>query len=155
MKKNLIVLCLIFFITGFAIAQYGPGKTLYVRVNTVQLKSSAGRGSNVATLNYADVVTAIRTEGKFVEVRSADNASLIGWTASENFSTRRIIPGNATSVTAGEVALAGKGFNQEVEDTYKAQGELNYTDVDRVETIVADEAELMRFIRNGRLTAGE
>ena len=156
MKKNLVVIFLIFFITGFAAAQIGPGRTLYVSVKTVQLKSSTGvLAGNVATLNYGDEVTVVKAEGKFVEVKSAGNPSLTGWTASENFSTRRIISGNTASVTPGEVALAGKGFNREVEDIYKKQGTLNYTDVDRVETIVADEAELMRFIKEGRLSAGE
>ena len=58
-------------------------------------------------------------------------------------------------MTPGEVALAGKGFNQEVEDTYKAKGEYNFGDVDRVEAIVADEDELARFIKEGLLSAGE
>ena len=156
MKRKLIVFCLIFFVTGFATAQIGPGRTLYVSVKTVQLKSSTGsRAGNVATLNYGDQVTVISTEGKFVEVRSDGNPSLTGWTASENFSTRKIIAGNTTSVTPGEVALAGKGFNQEVENTYKAQGELNYTDVDKVETIMADEADILRFIEEGRLLVRE
>ena len=156
MKKILIVICLLFFVTGFAAAQIGPGRALYVSVKTVQLKSSTGLlASNTATINYGDEVTVIRVDGRYVQVRSAENASITGWTASENFSTRRIIPGNAPSATASEVALAGKGFNQEVENSYKAQGVFNYADVDRVEMITADIEELIRFIRDGRLSAGE
>ena len=74
MKKIIIVICFIFFITGMATAQVGPGRTLYVSVKTVSLKSSTGLlAGTVASLNYGDQVTVTRVEGKSVEVRSEEN----------------------------------------------------------------------------------
>jgi hypothetical protein len=90
-----------------------------------------------------------------VEVRSAANSSLTGWTASANLSARQIVPGNTATVSARETALAGKGFNQEVEDSYKKQGNLNYADVDRTEAITVSEANLKRFLEEGRLSTGD
>jgi len=156
MKKFLIAFCLILCITGFAAAQLSRGGTLYVAVKTVTLKSSTGFfASNRGTLNYGDRVTVLQINGKFAEVRSATNASLSGWTPSANLSARQIVSGNTATVSARETAMAGKGFNQEVEDSYKKQGNLNYTDVDRVEAITIGETNLRRFLEEGRLSMGD
>jgi hypothetical protein len=48
-----------------------------------------------------------------------------------------------------------KGFNQEVEDVYKAKGSLNYDDVDRTEAQDVSEEELYKFIVDGHLSLGE
>jgi len=153
MKKILVVICLAFFITGFAAAQVGPNATLYVAKKTIDLKSSAGK--ILGTLNYGDKVTVIKVDGKNVEVISAANPSLSGLAPSASFTTKKIITGNTSATSAKEVALAGKGFNQDIENSYNTQGELNFNDVDKVESITSDEAALMRFIEEGRLSTGK
>jgi hypothetical protein len=157
MKKCFIVLCLFLLITGFAAAQVSTGGTLYVSVRQVALKSSTGFfASTRGTLNYGDRVTVVRVNGRFVEVRSATNSSVTGWTASANLSARQVVAGNTSTATAREVALAGKGFNQEVEQSYRNQNRsLNYADVDRVEAVTVNETELRRFLEDGRLRMGE
>ena len=156
MKKILIAFCLTLCITGFAAAQLSRGGTLYVAVKTVTLKSSTGFfASNKGTLSYGDRVTVLQINGKFAEVRSAANTSLSGWTPTANLSARQIVSGNTATVSARETAMAGKGFNQEVEDTYKRQGNLNYADVDRVEAITVSETNLKRFLEEGRLSMGD
>jgi len=156
MKKLVIVFCLTLCITGFAAAQLARGGTLYVAIKTVSLKSSTGFfASNRGTLNYGDRVTVLQIDGRFAEVRSVTNASLTGWTASANLSARQIVPGNTATVSVRETAMAGKGFNQEVEDSYKKQGNLNYADVDRVEAITVSEANFRRFLEEGHLSMGD
>jgi len=156
MKKLLIFLCLTIFITGIVSAQVAAGGTLYVAVKTVNLKSSTGFfASNRGVLNYGDRVTVIQVSGKFVEVRSAVNSSLTGWTPSANLSAKQIVSGNTASVSARETALAGKGFNQEVEDAYKTQGKVNYADVDRTEAVRVSETDVRRFLEEGRLFMGD
>jgi len=157
MKKLLMVFCLALFITGLAAAQ-ARGSTMYVATKTTALKSSTGFFARTnATLNYGDRVTIIQVNGRFAEVRSATNTSLTGWTPVANLSTRQLVSGNQNSVTASEVALAGKGFNQEVENAYKTQGSLNYDDVDRVEgmSVSVSETSLMDFLQEGRLSMGD
>jgi len=58
MKRVLILLCLILFVTGLAAAQIFVGRTLYVSVKTLTLKSDTGffADSN-GTLEYGDRVT--------------------------------------------------------------------------------------------------
>jgi len=157
MKKALILLCLVLFAAGFAAAQVSAGGTLYVAVKTVTLKSGTGffAGSK-GTLNYGDRVTVIRVDGKFAEVRSAANASLTGWTATANLSAKQVISGSSSTASAKEVALAGKGFSQEVENSYKNQkNDLNYADVDKTEGITVNEEELKKFLEEGHLNMGE
>jgi hypothetical protein len=155
MKKLTFLLIMGLAAAGFAAAQIANGGTLYVAVKTVTLKSSTGFfASNRGTLNYGDRVTVIQVSGNFVEVRSV-NSSITGWTASANMSIRQIVSGNTSTLSARETALAGKGFNQEIEDAYKTKGALNYADVDRVEAITVTEAGLKDFLEKGHLSAGD
>jgi len=155
MKNFLVVFCLALFVTGFASAQVSVGGTLYVAVKNAALKSSTGFfASTRGTLNYGDRVTVIRVDGRFVEVRSTANSSLTGWIASANLSARQVVSGTTSTASAREVALAGKGFNQEVENSYKSQKNVNYADVDRTEMITVNEADLRRFLEEGRLSMG-
>ena len=156
MKRLIIVLVMGLLAVTFTAAQASSGGTMYVATKTLALKSSTGFfASNRGTLNYGDRVTVLRISGKFAEVRSAANSSLTGWTATANLSARQIVSGNTSTASAREVALAGKGFNQEVEDAYKTKGNLNYADVDRVEAITVNENDLRVFLQEGRLAMGD
>jgi len=156
MKKLVVLLIMCLAAAGFVSAQVASGGTLYVAVKTITLKSSTGFfASNRGTLNYGDRVTVLQVNGRFVEVRSAANSSMTGWAASANLSARQIVSGNTATVSQRETALAGKGFNQEVEDSYKKEGNLNYADVDRTEAIAVSEANLQRFLEDGRLSMGD
>ena len=157
MKRFLAVLCMVFLVAGFAAAQAQPGGTLYVSVKSAELKSGTGHFSNTkGHLDLGDQVTVVQVNGKNIEVRSVKNSSLTGWTSSANFSTRPVIAGASSTATAREVALAGKGLTREVEQEYKKQQQnLNYADVDKVEAITVNNAELKRFLDEGRLKTGE
>ncbi|MCL2175069.1 MAG: hypothetical protein FWB73_03385 [Treponema sp.] len=157
MKKILIIFCLVMLITGLAAAQVRAGGTLYVAVKEVALKSSTGFfASTTGKLNYGDRVAVVSVNGRFVQVRSAANSSITGWTASANMSAKQVTSGTSSTATAREVALAGKGFNQEVENSFRNQNRsLNYADVDRVEATRVDETALRRFLEEGRLRMGD
>jgi hypothetical protein len=155
-KKLIIAISLVLLVTGFAAAQVARGGTLYVAVKSVPLKTSTWFFAGTrGTLNYGDRVTVLQVSGKWVEVRSATNSSLSGWTQSANLSAKQIVSGNTSTASAKEIALAGKGFNQEVEDAYKTKGNLNYADVDNTEKITVSEAALLRFIEEGHLSTGD
>jgi len=157
MKKVLIIVSLALFVTGFAAAQAQKGGTLYVSVKNVALKAGTGFFSGTkGTLDLGDQVTVIQVSGKNVEVRSVKNSNITGWTAVTNFSSKQVVSGTSSTATAKEVALAGKGFSQEVEKSYRDQQKnLNYTDVDKVEAIKINEDELKRFLEDGRLKMGD
>lgn len=49
------------------------------------------------------------------------------------------------------MALAGKGFNEQVEREYRKQTDLDYTWVDRMAQITVTEEQMERFLREGKL----
>ena len=157
MKRSIILCVLCLCIIYAAAAQVSRGGTLYTAAKTVALKSSTGFfASTRGTLNYGEQVTVLQVNGKWVEVRSVSRSSLSGWTASSNFSSKRIVDtGTSTNASASDIALAGKGFNQEVENSYKTKGTLNYSDVDRTEAINVSIEDLYKFLLDGRLSMGE
>jgi len=184
MKKILVFLCLLLLVIGFASAQSAAaqpkpaqpaqpaaaqsktekitekmkeGKTLYVAVKTATLKSGIGAfAENKGTLSYGAKVTQIKVEGNFTEVKSVDNPSLTGWLTTASLTSKQIVAGSAASTTtAKEVALAGKGFSQEAEKTLSQKKDLNYADVDRTEAIVVRERDLKKFLEEGDLKMGK
>jgi len=156
MKRIFFVFMLVLFTAGFAVAQASKGGTMYVAVKSLALKASTGFfASTKGTLNYGDRVTILQVNGKNAEIRSVANSSLSGWTATANLSAKQIVSGNTNTASAKEVALAGKGFNQEVENAYKSKGKVNYADVDKVEKISVNETDLKKFLEDGRLAMGE
>ena len=53
------------------------------------------------------------------------------------------------------MALAGKGFNESVEKEYKAEGNVDYTWVERMQQIVVSPDQLAAFINQGGLSSPE
>jgi hypothetical protein len=156
MKRIIVVLMLCTLAAGMAAAQVVKGGTLYAAAKTVALKSSTGFFAGTrGTLEYGAQVTVLQVKGKWVEVQSVSKPSLSGWTAYANLSAKRIVSANTGLASAEEVALAGKGFNQEVENAYKADGKYNYEDVDKTEAQAIPEKELYDFLVEGRLSLGE
>jgi hypothetical protein len=156
MKKNLFVFCLALFVVASALPQAVKGGTMYVATKTVELKSSTGFFASArGTLAYGAAVSVLQIKGKWAEVKST-GSSVSGWTAVANLSAKRIVSSGGTGgATANEVALAGKGFNQEVENAYKSGGRLNYADVDRAEAQKVSKQELHSFIVEGHLSLGD
>jgi len=160
MKKILFAFCLILLIVGLAAAGGGgeaANRSMFVAVNSAELRSGTGVFTSlVGTLSYGDRVTVLQTSGRFAEVRSDANHSLRGWTAEANLTSRQVVPGAGGAATGREVAMAARGFNQEVEDSFRDQNrELNFADVDRVEAIRVDHDQLRRFLEEGRLAMGD
>jgi hypothetical protein len=173
MKKIFVFLSLTLLVIGFASAQSTAaqpavekpaektkdGKAFYVAVKTVTLKTGTGAfAENVkgGTLNYGAKVTQIKVDGNFMEVKSADNPSLTGWVTTASLTSKQVVAGGAASTTtAKEVALAGKGFSQEAEKSLSQKKELNYADVDKVEAIKVREKDVEKFLKEGDLKLGK
>ena len=157
MKKLIVFFLLILVITGFAAGQIARGQNAWVSARSVALKSSTGFfASNRGTVSYGDQVSVLQVSGRWAEVRTARTPAVTGWISTANLSSRRIVPSPSTGgATASELALAGKGFDRDIENAYRAEGNLNYADVDRTEAIRVSQDELLRFITEGRLARGD
>jgi len=149
--RRFLFLLVVAFCTSTVVFSQSGGNTRYVAVQTVVLKDSTGFfAKEVGKLPLGTVVTLLRDNGKWAEVRSGN---LTGWVLSASLSARRVAVSNS-SVTANDVALAGKGFSPDTEIEYKKNG-LDYSMVDTMEKIVVPTDDLLRFINEGRLAKGE
>jgi len=149
MKKFAVIIMVLLF-AGTAFSQ--TSQTRYVAVQNTVLKSSTGFfARNLQTLSFGDAVTLISTNGRWSQVSFGTQT---GWVASSDLSTRRIVTSNSSSISANEVALAGKGFSPEMEREYRNSG-LDYSIVDQMEQIEVSSDDLLLFIDEGRLSRGE
>jgi len=155
MKKLFILFALTILVSGALFAQISKGGTAWVAVKSAPVKSSTWFfASTRGTLDIGAQVTVLQVSGSWAEIRSDSNSSLSGWTSVNNLSSKRIVS-SGTGASASEVALAGKGFNQEVENSYKTEGNLNYADVDKTEAITVSQDDLYKFVVDGHLVTGE
>jgi len=154
--KRMFILCFLILLAGGALfAQIAKGGTAWVSSKTAPVKSSTWFFAGTrGTLQMGEQVSVLQVSGNWAEIRSASNSSLSGWVAVSNLSSKRIVSSGA-GASASEIALAGKGFNQEIENAYKTDGSLNYADVDKTEAITVIEDELLKFITDGHLVTGE
>lgn len=113
-------------------------------------------GKPVGNVAYGDRVDVLASQGDWRQVRSASGAT--GWIHSSALDSKRVAlaaaSGNDVQLAASsdEVALAGKGFSQEVETEYKKQNRnLDYAWVDRMVTFKVTDAEALRFLQEGGL----
>jgi uncharacterized protein YgiM (DUF1202 family) len=154
MKHAIIITLFCLCVTGLYAQK--AGDTLYVNVNSANLKSSTGFfASTTGKVAYGNDVRVLAVNGKWVQVRTAANVT--GWIAGSSLTTKRIsAQGNTANASAQEIALAGKGFSPEVESEYKKSGEnVNYDAVDAMEETDIPEEDLLTFIDDGRLLRGE
>jgi hypothetical protein len=158
MKRFVMIFGLTAVLAGTVFAQMSGGGTVYVNVKTLQLKSGTGffAGKSGSPLAYGDQATVLQVKGKWVEVQYRGRAVFSGWTNSSNLTAKRIVASGGTgNASAKEVAMAGKGFNEEVENAYKSEGKLNYAGVDATEAITVSENDLYNFIIEGHLVPGD
>ena len=155
MKKLFISFILTMLISGALFAQISKGGTAWVSIKSATVKSSTWFfASTKGTLTMGDQVTVLQVNGNWAEIRSVANSALSGWTSINNLSARQIVASGA-NVSGDDIAMAGKGFNQEIENAYKTEDNLDYTGVDETEAIKVSQDELYKFVVDGHLVTGE
>jgi SH3-like domain-containing protein len=156
MKRVILCAALSLCAAAGLCAQSLVGKTMYVTAKTIEVKSStAFFADTLGSLTYGAPVSVLQEYGKWALVKSAEPPEIKGWVAAASLTAKRIIVGSATSASADEIALAGKGFNQEVENAYRQNGALNYEAIDAMEAIRIPNRQLFSFLQEGRLARGE
>ncbi len=142
-------LILLFSVSG------GMAGTMSVQVETSVLRQSPSfLGQPVADVQYADRVTVIQERGPWMQVRSDEGA---GWIHQSALTRKKIVlqasEAEVRQAASGEeLALAGKGFNQEVEANFKKQNpSLDFSTVDRMETFEVSPREVEAFLKAGNV----
>ncbi|MBU0678161.1 MAG: SH3 domain-containing protein [Verrucomicrobia bacterium] len=128
--------------------------TMSVQVQKGQLRATpAFLGRIEANLQYGDLVTVLETEKGWVHVETSGGAK--GW-IHESALTRKKIElksGQAdveTKASSEELALAGKGFNSDVEAEFKTKNaDMDFTWIDRMLEFSVSAEEMVAFLREG------
>ena len=136
-------------------ATVAAAATLTVLVDQTQVrKRPQFYAPAVATVHLGDRLEAEAAEGGWYPVAVSDKKGFIHGSAvtakALKLSSDKSIGTSGT--TAEEITLAGKGFNDEVEQTYKTQHpEANFAAVDAMEKRVVADEELVSFLKDGGL----
>ena len=113
----------------------------------------------VASVEYGDQLEILGDLKDWIHVKFREQKGWIHKSSltSAKFNLRTIFVGTSSpSATHDEVALAGKGFNPEVERGYKkSHPEMNYALVDEVESYDVENDSLYDFITRGGLRITE
>lgn len=130
-----------------------------VTVRETQLRANpAFLGQVVSVLAYGDRVEVLQEQGPWFRVETDGGGT--GWVHSSALTTKRIVlesgtTDGSTGASGTEVALAGRGFNQEVENRYKDEQGLDFTGVDRMEGYEYPPETLLAFLEEGGLQIPE
>lgn len=143
-----------------------PGSAGYQKVLSVQIREAQMRsspfflGKIIARLAYGNMVEVLEDRGAWKKVVVPDG-KIQGWIHASALTTKKIAlqAGKAdvkTSVTGGELALAGKGFNATVEAEFKKKNRnLDFTWVDRMETFKFTTEKIQAFLKEGQVIPPE
>lgn len=152
MKKSLSLVCLM--VVGLALILLA--ETVAVKVQSTNLrKDPKFYAEAVALLKAGESVERINTRDGWVQVRTSQG--VVGWVHSSalearKFSLLAMDKGLKTQATTAEVALAGKGFNKQVEESYRAKhGDLSFVWVDGMLKIKISPARVEEFLKQGKL----
>jgi hypothetical protein len=157
-KLNIPALCwIILFIwcTGVLAAS-----TMSVQVKNGQVRSTPSfLGRIIEHLNYGDRVLVEKKKGSWSKVVQ-HKRGIRGWIHTSALTSKKLKlqAGDKdvrTSADSDELALAGKGFNKQVEGEFKAKNpDMDFTWVNRMERMVVSRDEMVGFLNEGKVVPG-
>ena len=130
------------------------------RMMSVQVKAGPVRatpsfvGQIVGNLAYGDRVDVLAERPGWMRVSAG---AVSGWMHQSALTEKRVVlkAGDAnvqTGASGEELALAGKGFNSDVEAQFKAQNrDIDFGPVDRMERRNASQGEMAAFLKDGQV----
>ena len=151
-------LCL-FALAAALLASAVPARadTLNVQVRTGKLREQPTfLGKIVAEVAYGDGLRILREQGEWRLGRAANGRE--GWIHISALTDDEIVLAAGTGpvetgASSDELALAGKGFNAQVEAEYREQNrEIDFTWVDRMEKFIVSPEQMVGFLQLGQVT---
>ncbi len=160
MRMRFLVAAVLLLATAGAFA--ADQKQMSVTIKQTQVRDKPGYlGKILGALSYGDRVTVLDQPAgapkDWLRVAGPDN-TLQGWVNASALTSKRIVLKSGSEnveqgASSGEVALAGKGFNETIEKEYKQGSNLDYTWVDRMEQYTVTPEQVAAFIKQGGLAA--
>jgi uncharacterized protein YgiM (DUF1202 family) len=152
LSKSLAVL-----LCATAVAAAATTATLMsIQVKKADLRSTPSfLGSITASLQYGDRVAIDQQNGAWYKV-TKPGTSTGGWLHTSALTKKTIVmtagDGAQTGASSGEMALAGKGFNADVEKEFKAgHKDIDFAPVDRMARYAVSPTDIRSFVREGGL----
>jgi SH3-like domain-containing protein len=156
MSRRSLVVALVLVIAVVALA----AQQLSVQVRSTGLRQRPSYLGPVTTeLSYGTRVEVIETRGPWRHVRSPGGKT--GWLHDSALSEKKLsLEAGATDAAVAadsdELALAGKGFNEQVERAYREDNpEVDYGWVERMSSWRVTPAESREFLQRGEITPHE
>jgi uncharacterized protein YgiM (DUF1202 family) len=154
MKRITLTALALALLAGTAIAK---PVTMSLQVRKGDLRSSPSfLGKIVGPAVYGDRFTVEETRGAWSRV-TAEEGALTGWLHSSALTKKKVKlkageQDADVAASSGELALAGKGFNSEVEAQFKEQNaSADFAAVDIIEAIRVTTREIEKFLRAGNV----
>jgi hypothetical protein len=129
---------------------------LLVQVKNGQMRDAPSfLGKLVAPVSYGEKVSMVQQKGEWMRITSSRGAT--GWIHGSALTVKKIkmTAGSKDAKVAAsgnELALAGKGFNKDVEADFKAKNKtIDYTWVDSMGGMVITPQEITKFVGDGEL----
>lgn len=129
-------------------------RPLSVQVKEGQLRATPSYlAKPVATVQYGDQVEEMEARGDWKKVAASNGAA--GWIHESALTKKRIVLHSGDTeaqqaASSDELALAGRGFNADVEADFKAQRDpATYKRIDQLEKVVVSESEKQAFLKAG------
>jgi SH3-like domain-containing protein len=129
-----------------------------VQVRNCKVRATPSQlGRVIGTVEYGAVVQAGAPQQSWYPVTTANGVK--GWLHESALSKKPVAmragaTDAAIGVSSDEVALAGKGFNEQVEAKLKADGTLDFTWVNRMMAFNAGPDRILAFRKQGNLPGG-
>jgi len=155
-KITHIALALLLTTTSVLLAKE---KTMSIQIRQGQLRSTPSYLSRVTeNLEYASRVTILEERGTWMRVRPTKSETE-GWVHSSALTKKKLKLASGdtdatTAVSSEEQALAGKGFNSDVEAKFKENNkEIDFIWVDKMEKIKIKTPTIIKFLEKGDIKA--
>jgi SH3-like domain-containing protein len=146
---------------AFSGAIEGARKEMSVQVKQGQVRATPSfLGKVVVTLAYGDRVETLEEKDGWIRI-VPPGSKAPGWIHSSALTEKRVVlraGKKETDVAAstGELALAGKGFNADVEAAFKARNKgIDFTWIDRMENMNVPPGKIHAFVQEGKLIPAE
>jgi hypothetical protein len=153
MKRKMFFISLLSVLAFCPVVVHAENLSVVTRENALRADCSF-LSSVRANLKYGDQLEVVSGSGDWFKVRYKNIKGCVHKSAvsETKVSLSGVKSSKSSSASEEEVALAGKGFNPQVEDSYKRKhAELDFTKVDRIEKFKIPDDELIIFIKNGGL----
>ena len=139
-----------------AVAIAAAATVMSVQVRKADVRDTPSfLGRVVTSVAYGDKVTVQAHNGAWIQVATADQS---GWIHESALTKKNVVmktgAGAQTAPSSGEMALAGKGINSDLETQIKNNHkDIDFTWVDKMEKIKIPPAEIREFVKEGNLSA--